>query len=68
MAAMFQVLHRVMGPADTLKLKCGKCNHQGEWTRDQAFALYGPDAAPYDIRRSSKCGRCECKDRISVWI
>ncbi len=68
MAALSEVLHRVMGSADKLKLKCGNCGHRREWTRDQAIALYGPGAAPYDIMRNSKCGRCDCKNQVIAWI
>ena len=66
---MFETLGRVMtGSNQTLKLRCGACGHTDEWTRDQAFATFGPDAAPYLVRHRLICGSCLARGRAEVWI
>ena len=55
MATMFQTLHRVMQPSDRLKIACA-CGRRAELSREEAFARFGPDAAPYEVRRRSVCG------------
>ena len=67
--AMFETLARVMTQqSHTLKLGCEACNHRAEFTRDEAFKLFGPDAAPYDVREAAICGVCGERNRISVSI
>ena len=68
---MFENLHRVMThPGDTLKIKCMRveCGHLRAWTREEAIAIYGPDAAPYDITSKSKCGVCGERTMIKAYI
>jgi rRNA maturation protein Nop10 len=65
---MFETLAKVMSPSDTLKLTCEACGHRAEWTRRDAFALYGPDATPYVVRRRSQCRQCGERARIAVTI
>jgi ribosomal protein S27AE len=66
---MFQNLRRMMaGESATLKLECGKCGHKVAWTRKEAFWIFGPDAAPYDIRRRLRCGQCGERSVIGVSI
>jgi hypothetical protein len=64
---MFQTLHRVMAPADTLKVVCDGCEHAAEWPQAIAFARMGPDATPADVRRRLRCGQCGVAD-AKVWI
>jgi hypothetical protein len=66
---MFETLRRVVTSADaTLKLRCEACGHRAEWTREQAFTVFGPDAAPYDIRHRLKCNSCGERGGVSVSI
>jgi hypothetical protein len=67
---MFQNLRRCMSETDTLKLRCCRtgCGHVGEWNREQAFFIFGPDAAPYDISKRSRCGQCGERNAIHVYI
>ncbi|HEY2047971.1 MAG TPA: hypothetical protein VGH03_01405 [Caulobacteraceae bacterium] len=66
---MFQTLHRCMAcEGATLKLRCRTCGHLRIWSKEDAFRLYGPDAAPFDIRRSSYCGECRERDNFAVFI
>jgi hypothetical protein len=64
----FETLERVLGDGQTLKLKCGACGHQDEWSRGLAIAALGLDACPYLIRRRLVCGQCYARDRVEVWI
>ena len=68
MATMFQTLHRVMKPTDRLKLQCGACRRRAELSQAEAFQTFGPDAAPYDIKRRAVCSGCGARDRAAVWI
>ena len=66
---MFQNLHRVMrSPDQTLKLACEACGHTTVLGRDDAIAIYGPDAGPFLIRRASRCGVCGERADIQVRI
>jgi hypothetical protein len=65
---MFETLARVMGPADTLEIRCEACGRRTELTRAEAVAMFGADAAPYDIRRRAKCGACGERSRIEARI
>lgn len=67
MSTMFQTLHRVMRPTDRLKIACG-CGHRVELTQKEAVARFGPDAAPFDIKRRSVCGACGARNAAAVWI
>ena len=55
---MFQTLARTMGAHDVLRARCAACGHEGRWTRTQAFAAFGADATPFDVRRRLKCSAC----------
>ena len=68
MATMFQTLHRSMKPTDRLKMECGACHHRADLGRAQAVERFGPDAAPYDIRRRAVCAACGARRRAAVWI
>jgi len=65
--ALFENLGKVMAPTDTLKLTCADCGRRAEWPRAQAFRLFGPDAAPYEVRRRARCGGCGSR-RVDVAI
>jgi hypothetical protein len=66
---MFETLDRVMtSPHDTLKLRCEKCGHRDEWTRDQAMATLGGDASPSLVRHRLVCGACFSRGLSEVWI
>jgi predicted RNA-binding Zn-ribbon protein involved in translation (DUF1610 family) len=66
---MFQTLQRVMTGADqTLRLECGACGHAAALVRDDAFALFGPAAGPYEIRRASRCRQCGEREKIRISI
>lgn len=64
---MFQTLNRMMRPADRLKIAC-PCGHRVELARAEACARFGPDAAPFDIKRRAVCAACGAKGRAAVWI
>ena len=68
MTLMFQTLHRVMGPSDRLKIECGACRRRVTLTQAEAFDTFGPDAAPYDVRRRAVCTGCGARSRATVWI
>jgi hypothetical protein len=63
---MFETLARVMAPADTLTVRCEACGHEARLSRAEAFEMFGPDAAPYDIRRRVRCGCCGERGRIET--
>jgi hypothetical protein len=65
---MFETLKKVMVSGSTLKIQCGRCGHVHAWPREDAFKAYGPDAAPYDVRRRSRCLQCGERRKISVFI
>ena len=65
---MFQTLHRVMNPTDRLKIECGACHRRVALTQAEAFDRFGPDAAPFDIKRRAVCAGCGARDRAAVWI
>ena len=66
---MFQTLARVMTrPGQTLKLRCGSCDHEAAWPRARAFAVLGADCSPHDVRRRVKCGRCGERLLLAVSI
>jgi hypothetical protein len=56
-----------MAPTDTLKLTGADCGRRAEWPREQAFRLFGPDAAPYEVRRRARCGGCGSR-RVDVAV
>ena len=65
---MFDTLHRVMArPGDTLKLRCENCGHAARLTRERAFAVFGPDASPFEIRQRVTCTACGAHGRSKVW-
>ncbi|CAN7660123.1 hypothetical protein LJR225_005250 [Phenylobacterium sp. LjRoot225] len=64
---MFQTLQRVMSPADTLKMECGRCGHAAEWPQATALRRIGPDATPAEVRRRLRCGKCGAGD-VKAWI
>lgn len=68
MTTMFQTLHRVMNPTDHLKIECGACRRRVEFSQAEAFALFGPDAAPFDVKRRAVCSACGARERAAVWI
>jgi hypothetical protein len=63
---MFQNLARMMGGAETLKMRCERCDHAVTWTRDEAFRWLGPDATPMEVRRRLVCRLC--RGPAQVWI
>jgi hypothetical protein len=65
---MFQNLERSLRQGQTLKLECEACGHSAAWPQREAIAKLGPDAAPYEIRRKVRCGRCGDGARVRVWI
>lgn len=66
---MFQTLRRVMTDnGSTLKIRCGRCGHIRGWSREEALRRFGPDAAPYDIRRRAYCGVCQERNNLVVFI
>jgi hypothetical protein len=66
---MFETLGRVMLAAnDTLKIECETCGHRVEWSRRDAFALFGLDASPFVVRRRSRCANCGERNRIAVRV
>jgi hypothetical protein len=65
---MFQNLRRGLREGDTLKVRCGACGHARAFPRREAFAVYGGDAWPDDIRRRSRCGACGAGENCTVWI
>ena len=67
--AMFETLARVMTlPSHTLKITCEACEYRAVFTREQAFQLFGRDAAPYDVRDYAVCTKCGERSRINVTI
>lgn len=62
MAMMFQTLERVMGPGDALQAAC-RCGHRKAWPWREAFAVFGADATPVDVRRRARCGACRAAGR-----
>lgn len=62
MAMMFQTLQRVMGPSDALQAAC-RCGHRKTWPWREAFAVFGPDATPVDVRRRVRCAPCKTAGR-----
>lgn len=66
---MFQTLGRMMAYNDTLKVRC-VCGHEATFSCKDAFALFGTDAAPYDVRRRMRCTAPECRKvgQVDVWI
>ena len=65
---MFQTLHRMMGGATTLKMRCEKCGHEATWTAAQAMKRLGSGATPMDCRRRLICTSCGVSSRVQVWI
>lgn len=65
---MFQNLRRMMGEAQTLKIRCEACKRGTEWNREEAFRRLGPDATPSDARRRLVCGECGSAGWARVWI
>jgi hypothetical protein len=65
---MFQTLARTMSPSDRLHVQCGACQHEAEFTQDEAVARFGADASPYEIRRRLRCGDCDAVGFVRVWI
>jgi len=65
---MFQTLHRVMAPADTLKIRCERCGHGADWPRATAIEHMGSGATPADVRRRLRCSRCDEGIHLKVWI
>lgn len=64
---MFQNLGRMMNYNQSLKVKCA-CGHQSEFSCKDAFALFGPDATPVDIRRRVRCSQHQDQRTVEVWI
>ena len=54
--------------AQTLKMKCGSCGHEDEWSRQAALATLGADARPDLVRHRLVCGACYSRRRTEVWI
>jgi hypothetical protein len=65
---MFQNLGRCLRDGSTLKTRCSKCGHEHVWAGQLALARFGPDAAPYDIRRRLRCTACGTRGLVQVWI
>jgi hypothetical protein len=66
---MFQNLRRMMTDSgSTLKLQCSACGHVRTWSQAEAFARYGPDATPTDVRRKSRCGECRVLGNVIAFI
>jgi hypothetical protein len=64
---MFQNLHRVMiGAHQTLTLECLVCGHTAALNRDDAFALFGAGAGPFEIKRASRCRKCGERENIKI--
>jgi ribosomal protein S27AE len=64
-----ETLQRVMRSAgSTLKLRCGKCGHEVEFSRKVAWRLFGMDATPHAIRKRARCGKCGDKALVSVTV
>lgn len=65
---MFQTLHRVMKPTDTLKIRCEGCGHGADWPQRLAFQRIGPDATPSEVRRRLRCSQCGESVHLRTWI
>jgi hypothetical protein len=66
---MFETLGRTMrASTDTLKIQCNACGRRRTFTRAEAFAHFGPGAAPYDVRRRCRCSACKRSGYVTVWI
>ncbi len=66
---MFENLYRVMtSPQDQPKLVRRRCGHEATWSREDAFFVFGEDAAPYDVWRRVKYGACGEKGQIAISI
>jgi rRNA maturation protein Nop10 len=63
---MFQNLRRVMGEAQTLKIRCETCGHEAAWSQAEAFRWLGPDATPYTIRRKLVCSLCGGRAEVTI--
>ncbi|UTP38666.1 hypothetical protein M9M90_15755 [Phenylobacterium sp. LH3H17] len=64
---MFQNLGRDMAYSDTLKVRC-PCEREAVFSCKEAFAIFGDDATPYDIRRRLRCSGCGEVGKVDVWI
>jgi endogenous inhibitor of DNA gyrase (YacG/DUF329 family) len=65
---MFQTLCRSMAPHERLSAECERCARKAVWSREEAFRLFGPDAAPAEIRRRLVCADCGTNVAVRVWI
>jgi uncharacterized Fe-S cluster-containing radical SAM superfamily protein len=67
--SMFETIGRAMtSDAQTLKMKCGWCGHEDEWSRQAALAALGADARPDLVCHRLVCGQCYSRRHTAVWI
>jgi len=48
--------------------KCGPSPSLISERPPDAFATFGPDASPFQVRRLAKCGRCGERSRIGATV
>lgn len=65
---MFETLSRVMSPSSMLKLRCDACGHQAAFNHRQAFACFGADASPYEVREKARCSARGVKGKVTASI
>lgn len=65
--AKYETLGSMMRYHDRLKVACA-CGHKGDFSQAEAYALFGEDATPFDIRRRMRCSQCHKIGNVEVTI
>ncbi|ODT86697.1 hypothetical protein [Phenylobacterium sp. SCN 70-31] len=63
----FETLGNMLGPSETLKVKCRACGRVTAFPVKLAIRAFGPDATPYDVRRKARCTACRAR-HPDVWM